>query len=108
ALCFYDYFLTLDREIHFIWKTKISFSIVLFYCYRYAALSNLIFELLERDIWRRSILLNFCNVVFAALRVYAVSDRKRWLAIAVLLTGLTNPTISAVSIESSKHVSMCI
>lgn len=38
AILFYDYFLTLGREVDYIWKKKLSFVSILFYCYRYAAI----------------------------------------------------------------------
>lgn len=51
ALCWYDYFLTLDREIKFIWKAEQSLATILFYFYRYPGLLNFIIELLGRMSW---------------------------------------------------------
>ncbi|EED85643.1 predicted protein [Postia placenta Mad-698-R] len=48
ALCWYDFFLTLDREIKFVWKAEQSLATILFYFYRYPGLLNLIIELSGR------------------------------------------------------------
>ncbi|KZT07009.1 uncharacterized protein LAESUDRAFT_652332, partial [Laetiporus sulphureus 93-53] len=50
-LCCYDYILTLDREIKFIWKADLSLATSLYYASRYAALSNTIIVLLTRIAW---------------------------------------------------------
>ncbi|KZT04436.1 uncharacterized protein LAESUDRAFT_657844, partial [Laetiporus sulphureus 93-53] len=93
----YDYILTLDREIKFIWKADLSLATSLFYAFRYAALSNTIIVLL---------ICSFCDwymkrdltiwTVFAALRVYAIFSRNKWMFGLVLLSGMINPAISIV------------
>ncbi|KZT06992.1 uncharacterized protein LAESUDRAFT_758804 [Laetiporus sulphureus 93-53] len=49
VLCCYDYILTLDREIKFIWKADLSFATSLYYAFRYAALCNTIMYVLLMD-----------------------------------------------------------
>ncbi|PCH39343.1 hypothetical protein WOLCODRAFT_85389, partial [Wolfiporia cocos MD-104 SS10] len=51
AMGCYDYFLTLDREIKFIWKADLSFATLLFYLCRYPILSNALLEVLGRVTW---------------------------------------------------------
>lgn len=51
ALCCYDWFLTLDREVESIWKTEQSLVTILFYGIRYPAILNTVIELLTRISW---------------------------------------------------------
>ncbi|PCH40204.1 hypothetical protein WOLCODRAFT_68561, partial [Wolfiporia cocos MD-104 SS10] len=51
AVSCYDYLLTLDREIKFIWKADLSFATFLFYSYRYPILLNAVLEILGRVTW---------------------------------------------------------
>ncbi|KZT04437.1 uncharacterized protein LAESUDRAFT_727911 [Laetiporus sulphureus 93-53] len=113
ALCCYDYVLTLDREIKFIWKTELSFATSLYYAFRYSALFNTIMVLLTRIAWPswQSNWVGTCGVVlrvqmvldiivlvsatiFAALRVYAIFSRNKWMFGLVFLSGIINPAIS--------------
>ncbi|EPS94795.1 hypothetical protein FOMPIDRAFT_58748, partial [Fomitopsis schrenkii] len=107
ALYVYDYLLTLDREIKYFWKSKQSFGTILFYFYRYPALANTVLEVLSRmrASWQTagvshtsSSTLRFYSiysteVIFAAVRVYAIFHRKLWVFCVVLVTGLANPII---------------
>ncbi|KAF8993131.1 hypothetical protein BDQ17DRAFT_160132 [Cyathus striatus] len=45
ALLYYDYFLTLGREIKYIWLGKIRLSTLLYVFCRYAMVANVIFAL---------------------------------------------------------------
>ncbi|PCH39346.1 hypothetical protein WOLCODRAFT_129172 [Wolfiporia cocos MD-104 SS10] len=86
----YDYFLTLDREIKFIWKADLSFATLLFYSCRYPILLNALLEVLGRVTW------GWQNVevrLFASLRVYAMYGRSKWLFAVVLFIGLISPII---------------
>ncbi|KAF9812167.1 hypothetical protein IEO21_06343 [Rhodonia placenta] len=51
ALCCYDYALTLDREVAYMWRSKQSFATLLFYTCRYSAILNTALELLTRMAW---------------------------------------------------------
>lgn len=111
TLCWYDYFLTLDREIKFIWKAEQSLATILFYFYRYPGLLNFIIELLGRMSWHNwqtdarcgavlhtqmalDLMILISSSIFAALRVYAIFNRDRFLFSLVLISGLINPIIS--------------
>ncbi|KZT73120.1 hypothetical protein DAEQUDRAFT_800096 [Daedalea quercina L-15889] len=111
AIVFHDYFLTLDREVSYIWTVKQSFVTMLFYGFRYAALLNIIPMLLIRmsllslqSNWSCGVVLHVqmaldtiilvSGTIFAALRVYAIFNRSRSLFCLVLVTGLLNPAIS--------------
>ncbi|PCH40202.1 hypothetical protein WOLCODRAFT_68308, partial [Wolfiporia cocos MD-104 SS10] len=103
AVSCYDYLLTLDREIKFIWKVGLSFTTIFFYSYRYPILLNAILEILGRVMWSwqnvpdspRTVCIALAqgSPVFASLRVYAMYGRREWLFVVVLLIGLLSPTI---------------
>ncbi|KZT67830.1 hypothetical protein DAEQUDRAFT_672388, partial [Daedalea quercina L-15889] len=90
----YDYLLTLDREIKYFWKSRQSFGTILFYFYRYPALANTILEVLSRmgASWQTA-KVRRTSPFFAALRVYAIFHRKRWVFVVVVVTSLVNPGI---------------
>ncbi|KAH9926789.1 uncharacterized protein B0H18DRAFT_1005588 [Fomitopsis serialis] len=112
ALYVYDYLLTLDREVRYFWGAQPSFYTILFYFYRYPALANTVLEVLSRidapwqtvklrDMQRFQMGLDIVILVsaasmFAALRVFAIYNRNRWLCATVLLIGLVNPGILIV------------
>ncbi|EED85644.1 predicted protein [Postia placenta Mad-698-R] len=119
SLCCYDYCLTLQQEIDFIWSGRLTFANILFYCFRYPAILNTIFVVLGYVPWpgwqtSRSctIIIRFemagdvliltssafqntgwltAKLVFTAMRVYALSGRSK---ILVLTLGLVAPVIS--------------
>ena len=41
AIVWYDYCLTFDREVEYVWKKKLSFMTTLFFLYRYSVLLSL-------------------------------------------------------------------
>ncbi|PCH40194.1 hypothetical protein WOLCODRAFT_67179, partial [Wolfiporia cocos MD-104 SS10] len=92
ALSCYDYLLTLDREIKFIWKADLSFATVLFYSSRYPIVFNAILEILIRVAWDWQNV----EVPFASLRVYAMYGRSKWLFVVVLFISLLGPIVWAV------------
>ena len=51
ALVTYDYFLTLDREIAYVWRAKQSLATLSFYGFRYPALFNITIILFIRLSW---------------------------------------------------------
>ncbi|KZT06994.1 uncharacterized protein LAESUDRAFT_652070, partial [Laetiporus sulphureus 93-53] len=97
ALCFYDYILTLDREIKFIWKADLSLATSLYYAFRYVALSNTLIELLKGIVWQSMQLFTILTV-FAPLRVYAIFSHNKGMFGLVCLSGMINPVIFLVSL----------
>ncbi|KZT67831.1 hypothetical protein DAEQUDRAFT_739089 [Daedalea quercina L-15889] len=100
TLYVYDYLLMLDREIKYFWKALPSFGTILFYFYRYPALANTILEVLSRmgASWQTAKMaldgiLLISTAIFAALRVYAIFHRKRWVFVVVVVTSLINPGV---------------
>ncbi|PCH35307.1 hypothetical protein WOLCODRAFT_79634, partial [Wolfiporia cocos MD-104 SS10] len=96
-VCAYDWFLTLDREIRYVWRAKLSFPTLLYYGCRYPALVNLVLQLLTRAAWRNwqdKRVIPFISALCAAVRVFAMFDRNIWVSGAVLLIGLISPFIS--------------
>jgi len=109
ALYCYDYFLTLDREVKYVWQARRSFANILFYSYRYSAFLNTALELLTRIAWpwqstwscgileriqmALDVIILISATVFAALRVYAIFGRNAWLFGAILVSGLVHPCI---------------
>ncbi|KAI0804570.1 hypothetical protein BC629DRAFT_1188478 [Irpex lacteus] len=51
ALCLYDHFLTLDREVACIWKRKLSIASWLFLVNRYATLCCNMIAAVEMVVW---------------------------------------------------------
>ncbi|EPT01324.1 hypothetical protein FOMPIDRAFT_1023260 [Fomitopsis schrenkii] len=117
ALVTYDYFLTLDREIAYVWRAKQSLATLSFYGFRYPALFNITILLLIRMSWPGlqsnwscnilelvqlavDIVIIVSSTVFAALRVYAMFNRSRLLFCLVLLSGLMNPALLLYIITS--------
>lgn len=118
CLCCYDYFLTLQQEIDFIWSGRLTFANILFYCFRYPAILNTIFVVLGYVPWpgwqtTRSctiiirfemagdVLILTSSALFTAMRVYALSGRSKILFGIVLTLGLVAPVISTYTFAVS-------
>ncbi|KAI0734228.1 hypothetical protein C8Q72DRAFT_792040 [Fomitopsis betulina] len=111
ALIVYDYILTFDREVRFVWASRQSLGTFLFYGFRYPAVFNIVLVLLARltfPSWQSSwipcviafpemaldIIVLVSATVFAASRIYAIYNRNWILFSLVLVFGLVNPAIS--------------
>lgn len=111
ALCCYDYCLTLVDEIRYVWRAKQSSVTLLFYAFRYTAVLNTVFMILDAvsfPSWHNpvscailvltemafNIILLSNSALFASKRVYAVFDRNRWVFMSTLVLGLLNPAVS--------------
>ncbi|KAI0716587.1 hypothetical protein C8Q76DRAFT_582091, partial [Earliella scabrosa] len=94
ALLWFDYLLTLGREINFIWPLRLSTSALLYHTVRYPALLTAIILCFNLAIER----LSSTNAisVFSALRIYAVTDRSRPTLVVVLVISLIAPGIWTV------------
>ncbi|OSX61039.1 hypothetical protein POSPLADRAFT_1047321 [Postia placenta MAD-698-R-SB12] len=91
ALYCYDYCLTFDREVKFFWGRRPSLAATLFFTFRYAALLNTIPE-----IWTLCSRTLTKQVIFAALRVYAIYRRSQLAFGVVLVSGLAAPAVVIV------------
>ncbi|EIW55135.1 uncharacterized protein TRAVEDRAFT_103286, partial [Trametes versicolor FP-101664 SS1] len=94
AIC-YDHILTLDREIRYIWKGRFSISIFLFYSMRYCALLGAV-QIFWNGIVSTTMVRAPTSVIFAGLRAYAISERKKWVLTIVLALGFVMPAIQIV------------
>ncbi|OCH92830.1 hypothetical protein OBBRIDRAFT_725989, partial [Obba rivulosa] len=101
ALCVYEYALTFNDEVRYIWKASFSVPAILFYVSRYSALLNTIWVFLEIIKWPgRNI-----SVLFAAIRVYAITGSAIWLFMLTLVLYSINPAILLVSsIDNAQSV----
>ncbi|EPT03613.1 hypothetical protein FOMPIDRAFT_1105482, partial [Fomitopsis schrenkii] len=103
AILFYDYFLTLGREVDYIWKKKLSFVSILFYCYRYAAILSwpAIFFVTRPPLsWASHSLVSsiaYVTFLFSAMRIYALCDSKKLVLFGMLVLGLITPVTTTVS-----------
>ncbi|KAI0716572.1 hypothetical protein C8Q76DRAFT_616320 [Earliella scabrosa] len=97
ALLCFDYVLTLGPEIRFIWPRGLCASSVLFYAGRYPPLLTA-FILCFAENWTRHSL----QVLFATLRVYAISDGSWASFAAVLILSMVNPAI--MTVRSNVHL----
>ncbi|RPD65252.1 hypothetical protein L227DRAFT_583266 [Lentinus tigrinus ALCF2SS1-6] len=104
ALFLWDYFVTLDREIEYVWGQKLSAASVLFISNRYVNLLITILELIEqapfqtpevmvRVLQSLLILASFivAKSVFVTLRVYATWSRDWRPALPILALALLTP-----------------
>ncbi|KAH9941699.1 uncharacterized protein BXZ73DRAFT_98090 [Epithele typhae] len=101
AIVGYDYFLTLDREIQYIWKRKISSASVIYIVIRYSSLASNVLTLLNFFSWpgkstpkyarRRSLVIAIivCSAVFSSLRAHALCQRKI-ISYLILALGVGN------------------
>ncbi|KAI9068939.1 hypothetical protein FKP32DRAFT_1527081, partial [Trametes sanguinea] len=81
----YEHAITFDDEFELFWKGKASSASVMFFLNRYLTLLGYLTSLpgtyhsIQSDIVKAS------SPAFSSLRVYALSDRKIWLAALVFL-----------------------
>lgn len=68
TLVYYDYFLTLEREIKYVWQRKFHILTVMYFFCRYAAVSNIIF-VLGLEAWVRGLSCDAAYTVAACLSV---------------------------------------
>ncbi|KZT02857.1 uncharacterized protein LAESUDRAFT_661092, partial [Laetiporus sulphureus 93-53] len=98
VILLYDYMLTIDQEIRYVWNSRLSVAKVFFYLNRFTMLGFALMSIneLEDDIFSAASLCQFygnasrcyqCSS-FSALRVYATSDRSWTLAALTLTIGL--------------------
>ncbi|EPT01317.1 hypothetical protein FOMPIDRAFT_1102612, partial [Fomitopsis schrenkii] len=93
----YDFILTFDREVRFVWASRQSLGTMLFYGFRYPVMFNSILVILARTTapgWQSQWVIRVNITVFAALRIYAIYNCNRVLFGLVLVSGLVNPAIS--------------
>ncbi|KAI0367208.1 hypothetical protein BV20DRAFT_950669 [Pilatotrama ljubarskyi] len=113
ALFLWDYFVTFDREVQYVWSQKLSAASGLFIVNRYVNLVITILELIEQAPFQtpqpespptrcscpsvvrvlQSLLIfaTFIVALFASLRVYAIWSRDWRPALPILLLALITP-----------------
>ncbi|KAJ6522041.1 hypothetical protein B0H19DRAFT_947917, partial [Mycena capillaripes] len=104
---YYDYALTLPREVQYIWKQKFRLSTALYIGCRYALVANVLYLLaianklghtvgsvvLLCDFWYKivgalSVLGRLCVIVVFTLRSSAVYGRSKWITAYMSVVGL--------------------
>ncbi|PCH40387.1 hypothetical protein WOLCODRAFT_67253, partial [Wolfiporia cocos MD-104 SS10] len=112
-LILYDYLLTVSREVEYVWRSRTTASVAVFYCSRYAALAYGVFGICQILSWSDYAVSNrhvvgFCNSTdsylaevscsqaFSALRVYAVSGQKVYATVCVGLLAIVSTSIILV------------
>ncbi|TFK33950.1 hypothetical protein BDQ12DRAFT_637022 [Crucibulum laeve] len=101
ALVYYDYILTLDDEVKYIWRAKFRLSNVLYFFCRYAMLANIIYLLAVVDklpkmscdaayqVSSALSVLGRASILFIlGVRTYAVFDRNRIILVLLWILGL--------------------
>ncbi|KAH9889400.1 hypothetical protein C8Q73DRAFT_707436 [Cubamyces lactineus] len=109
ALLSFEYVITLDREVRLVWGRKVTGATVLFVLNRYW----LFLEYITQVVTTFPISEKSCNVVgymaivgnagppfvwaaFSALRGYALSGRRFWVALAILLFYVPHITLTCI------------
>ncbi|TBU25449.1 hypothetical protein BD311DRAFT_610465, partial [Dichomitus squalens] len=92
AVLLYHTLLSFHREVHEIWSRGHVGTTCLYLAARYGAIANRLAMILTRSTWKDRTL----EVTFSAIRVYALSDKKRWYALIVLMLGLCLPAVDLV------------
>ncbi|KAI0696500.1 hypothetical protein C8T65DRAFT_698401 [Cerioporus squamosus] len=105
TLFVYEYLLTLDLEVEYFWRSRMTRATALYFANRYTnvalAITNVIElvtktesdQVLEITLVAEIVLAQLLLLAFSVLRVHAVTDRNRFYTLAVFLTALVSPVI---------------
>ncbi|KAH9941696.1 uncharacterized protein BXZ73DRAFT_98087 [Epithele typhae] len=114
AIVGYDYFLTLDHEIQYIWKRKITSASVIYIVIRYSSLIANVLTLFNFFPWprksttmyapgRASAVIIMSSAVFSSLRAHALCQRKL-ISYLVLALGAGNAVPSVYGAIKNKVI----
>ncbi|KAI1786647.1 hypothetical protein LXA43DRAFT_1099039 [Ganoderma leucocontextum] len=101
AILVYDWFLCLDQEVRFIWnwRSKLTGPSLVYALSRYAVLTQSLLIVASNypmsDLAVTGILSAIAIGAFSALRAYALSNKKVWLAAIIILLALP-PTATSI------------
>ncbi|KAI0628911.1 hypothetical protein C8Q77DRAFT_1067287 [Trametes polyzona] len=86
TLLFYEYVITLDREVNLFWTRKFTGATALFLANRYIPLLLQIVDMCGYATMSDKVIMQYVPwAVFSALRVYALSGRNSFLGLVTLL-----------------------
>ncbi|KAJ6527150.1 hypothetical protein B0H19DRAFT_869844, partial [Mycena capillaripes] len=100
ALLYYDYVLTFQKEVRYIWREKFRFSTALYICCRYALVANILYLLAiadklgpRCDDWYKiigvlSIFGRIAVIAVFVMRTYAVFGRNTWVLAYMGIVGV--------------------
>ncbi|KAJ6495509.1 hypothetical protein DFH09DRAFT_1265525 [Mycena vulgaris] len=100
ALLYYDFALTLPKEVRYIWQEKFRLSTALYICCRYALIANVLYLLAIAnqlgstcDSWYKiigalSILGRAAVIVVFIMRTYAIFGKSKWILAYMGVVGL--------------------
>ncbi|KAH6913678.1 hypothetical protein BKA70DRAFT_1526215 [Coprinopsis sp. MPI-PUGE-AT-0042] len=101
AMLYYDYLLTLQDEIHYVWRARWRLSTLFYIFCRYALLANLVYylsiakgpEVLEcvRQYFIKfyPAIFGHIGIIFWGLRTYAVCNKNKYMLALLFLSGST-------------------
>ncbi|KIP02600.1 hypothetical protein PHLGIDRAFT_78912 [Phlebiopsis gigantea 11061_1 CR5-6] len=99
ALVVYEYAITVNQELTFIWKRKLTGATALFVANRYLSVLLTIIQIAPSLPIEWYVLLEHKSSIFSALRVYAIWGRNTMFFIAVLLPNMVPFATNIVSIK---------
>ncbi|KAI0717103.1 hypothetical protein C8Q76DRAFT_424451 [Earliella scabrosa] len=110
TIIFFDWLLTLDREVEQFWSRKLTPAALLYYTNRYSAIACNIFVILQLHSWwgqnvescklilgfeMATCLLTLIAVaIFSVMRVYVVCNRNKWILVLITVVVLIHPLIT--------------
>ncbi|KAF8073457.1 hypothetical protein FPV67DRAFT_1666223 [Lyophyllum atratum] len=117
ALVYYDYILTFPLEVRYMWRSKFSFSTILYIFTRYAMVANVLYLLAitsklskiynSCDLWYRAIgsmsTIGRASVIFVFVaRTYAIWNRNRYVLGTLGVLGLGCVVMDALHVPGLK------
>lgn len=114
ALFFYDYVLTLSREVQYVWQRRFSGVTALFVLNRYAVMSGRLVRLIQLQSWHgytvetadhlctiawrwseiSTIVMYMSAASFSALQAYAMYGRDKRILSLIMIIGTINPIVN--------------
>ncbi|RPD59340.1 hypothetical protein L226DRAFT_540397 [Lentinus tigrinus ALCF2SS1-7] len=108
TLFLYEYLLTLDLEVEYFWRSRLTRATALYFANRYCNVflsitnvielvfrteSDLACEILEMTLAAEVVTAQLLLLAFSILRVHAVTDRNWWYTMGVLVVAMVSPAI---------------
>ncbi|KAJ7858779.1 hypothetical protein B0H13DRAFT_1640336 [Mycena leptocephala] len=112
ALLYYDYALTLPKEVRYVWKQRFRLSTALYICCRYALVANILYLLAvaeKCDLWYKlisalSVLGRTAVTAVFCIRTNAVWGNNRWILACMSILGVICIVVDIAHVPGSRCV----